>query len=475
MWRDNDAASTVNDVAELPPTSSAGRPHADMEKPVEFSFHVCSSTSTGSRSVATPPRRQYVSFACSGRLLKIPLSLRCLLLFLLTATAWALDPHTLITQYGHTAWRTQDGFVTNPGSITQTTDGYVWISTSNGLVRFDGVKFTPWTAPKGQSLPPGGLTSLLGARDGSLWIGTSTGLSRLKDGEVFNYATSPKSPGINAIMEDHAGTIWVARYRIHDGMGPLCRVTGTTLQCYGKKDGITATFGLSLAEDSAGNIWFGANMLCRWTPASSSVYLEEELKHSTGYGVIGIVTGESGSVWAGLDGTGPNLGVRRYYDGKWSSYVVPGFNGTMVRSQNMYMDHNHSLWVGTEYQGLYRIHDGIADHYTNSNGLSGNNIQFIYEDREGNLWVATDRGLDLFRDTPVVTFSTNEGLVGAFVHSVLALSNGSVWVANEDALDIIHAGSISAIAAGHGLPGQNLEGCSRTTLVESGWESTIQW
>ena len=277
---------------------------------------------------------------------------------LLCPDAEAVDPHTLLSQYGHTAWRTQDGFGVNPTAITQTMDGYIWISTSDGLERFDGVKFTPWTVPDNQSLPSKIFTDLLGARDGSLWIGTSGGLSHLKDGRLINYTTTKKSPGIAFILEDHTGAIWVTRYQIHDGMGPLCRVAGTELKCYGKKDGIPLRYGLGLAEDSAGNLWFGGNVLCRWSPDSSSVYFQKELKQTAGYGVVGVATETAGSVWASLDGTGPEMGVRHYSGKKWVSYVVPGFNGAEIRSETLYVDSHKSLWVGTESKGLYRIHDG---------------------------------------------------------------------------------------------------------------------
>jgi signal transduction histidine kinase/ligand-binding sensor domain-containing protein len=383
---------------------------------------------------------------------------RCFLpLVILTALdLFAVDPHTLISQYAHTAWRIQDGAIAKPTTNpTQTSDGYIWIGMSGGLMRFDGVKFTPWTPPDRQSLP-GNPTDLLGARDGSLWIATTDGLSHFKDGVLFTYAT--KSAGVSGIIEDHNGTIWVTRYRIKDEMGPLCRVAGETLQCYGKKDGILAKYGLGLAEDSAGNIWFGGNVLYRWSPNSSSVYFEEELKHRAGDGVGDVATGPSGTVWAGLDATGPSLGVQYYSNGKWSGYVVPGFNGAMIRSTSLFIDRNQSLWIGTQYQGLYRIHNGVADHYGSANGLSGNGAYYVYEDREGNLWVVTDRGVDMFRDTPVVTYSTNEGLVGSNTHSILALTNGSVWVGNDEALDIIHPGGISVIDAVHGLPGHDVNG-----------------
>jgi signal transduction histidine kinase/ligand-binding sensor domain-containing protein len=391
-----------------------------------------------------------------GRLLNLSLSRGLFLPFVLAATAWPVDPHMLISQYGHTAWRIQDGVVSNPGAITQTTDGYIWMGMASSLMRFDGVKFTPWAAPNGQSLAASGIITLLGGRDGSLWIGTYGGLSRFKDGVVFNYKTTPNSPGINNIIEDHAGAIWVTRYRVNDGKGSLCQVEGDRLRCYGEKDGSPGQYALGLAEDSAGNIWFGCKMLCRWSPGSSRFYFEDQLRNPAGDGVVNVAAGPSGSVWAGLGGTGSKLGVQYYSGGKWSSYVVPGFSGATVVSEALYMDRNHSLWVGTQSQGLYRIHDGVADHYGSANGLSGDTVEAIYEDKEGNLWVTTDRGVDMFRDLPVVTFSTTEGLIGSQVHSVLALSDGSVWVGNIGAVDIVRAGRVSAIAAGHGLPGQNV-------------------
>jgi signal transduction histidine kinase/ligand-binding sensor domain-containing protein len=393
----------------------------------------------------------------NARLLNPSLSRGVFLLFVLSAAAWAVDPHTLISQYGHTAWRIQDGFLSNPESITQTTDGYIWVGTAAGLMRFDGVKFTPWTAPKGQSLPGSGISFILGGRDGNLWIGTYGGLSRLKNGELFNYKTTPNSPGINNIIEDHAGTIWVTRYHMNDGKGSLCRVEGDKLRCYGEKEGNPGKYAIGLAEDSTGNIWFGCKMLCRWASNSFSFYFKDQLNNPAGDGVERVAAGPSGSVWASLGGTGRKLGVQYYSEGKWASYVVPGFDGATVLSDVLFVDRNHSLWVGTESQGLYRVHDGVADHYGSANGLSGDTVEYIYEDREGNLWVTTDRGVDMFRDLPVLTFSTTQGFIGSSVHSVLALSNGSVWVGNLGAVDIIRAGRVSVIAAGHGLPGQGVQ------------------
>lgn len=405
-------------------------------------------------------KRRPTYFATKTRRLNIPrFCLLCFLLFVGANSTLALEPGRRISQYGHTAWRIQDGLIDSPVAITQTADGYIWIGTREGLVRFDGVSFDLWSPPKGQSLPSRGLSFLLGTGDGSLWIGTTGGLSRLKDGQLQTYTNEPGRSGITAIIQDHAGTIWATRYRVPKGEGPLCRVAGNDLRCYGESDGIPVRYGLGLAEDTLGNLWFGSSELCSWRAGSAArTYFGEVWgRLHAGDGVEDVAAGPSGSVWASLDGVGAQLGVRYYSGGKWASYVVPGFDGTKVRSHTLFVDRNKSLWVGTESKGLYHVHNGIADHYGSADGLSGDSVGSIYEDHEGNLWVVTDGGLDLFRDTPVVSFSIHEGLTAANMRSVLALRNGDVWLGNAGAVDILPAGDSSHISIDHALAGHDIE------------------
>jgi ligand-binding sensor domain-containing protein len=76
-------------------------------------------------------------------------------------------------------WRIQDGHLPAPrAAFAQTADGYPWVGTPAGLVRFDGVRFVPWASTKGETLPSDQILSLLGASDGSLWIGTTKRLAR---------------------------------------------------------------------------------------------------------------------------------------------------------------------------------------------------------------------------------------------------------------------------------------------------------
>jgi ligand-binding sensor domain-containing protein len=171
------------------------------------------------------------------------------LLLFLTRTASALDPHRLSSQYAHTVWRVQDGFPRAPHMITQTSDGYIWIAGS-GLLRFDGVTMTPMSPQK--SFPTqSGINWLLGSRDGSLWMATYHGLYRLKDGKAFSLPI--KRGGVESILEDHDGSIWITRSRVGGVEGALCRIVGDELKCYAKdkSDGNPAAFATSIAEDSS--------------------------------------------------------------------------------------------------------------------------------------------------------------------------------------------------------------------------------
>ena len=374
-----------------------------------------------------------------------------LLLLLAPAPAAAVDPDRHISQYGHTAWRIFDGTIPRAVGVTQTTDGYIWLATADGLMRFDGVRFSLWRTDDGKPLIKR-FSALLGASDGSLWIGTLQGLMHLKNGKLYTYAKPDEKASIAAIVEDRAGTIWVSRYHVPKGSGPLCRAEEAELVCYGAKEGLPPQFALGLTQDSDGYFWFGGDILCRWRPGSAATCFDEVGRQGTKkMHVDDLASGPSGSVWATIDGVGPQFGVRHFSGGKWRSLLVPGFDGPSIRSQAIYLDRHNSLWVGTEHDGLYRIHDGVADHYARPDGLSGNVVRNFYEDREGNLWATTDGGLDMFRDTPVVNYSTAQGLFGAWISSILARRDGSIWIENQGAIDILRNGEHSLLSL-HDLP-----------------------
>jgi signal transduction histidine kinase/ligand-binding sensor domain-containing protein len=386
----------------------------------------------------------------------------CLVLFLLSISpVSALDTTKQISQYGHTAWRIEDGvFAGMPNAIAQTTDGYLWIGTQAGLMRFDGVRFVLWQPPEGSELPSSRINSLLGARDGSLWIGTSMGLASWQNGNLTNYRDATGS--IMSILEDRADTIWVARANLSDTNGPLCKVTNTGVRCYGRDDGLALPFSVTLAIDVLGNVWAaGGAMVSRWQTSSVDTYVPAGLSPAENFnGVVALAGRPDGSVWVGFVHAGRGGGLQQLAKGAWSPFIAPEFDGSTLKVTALLLDRDSSLWVGTLNQGIYRIQGNKVDHFRSSDGLSGDAVTGLFQDREENIWVSTSRGIDKFRDLRVASFSTRQGLSSDQVNSVLASRDGTVWIGNYS-LDVLRSGKITSIQPRNGLPGREL-----TSLLE---------
>lgn len=375
--------------------------------------------------------------------------------------AAALDPARRLTQYGHTAWRIQDGFFTGtPYAITQTKDGYLWVGTTAGLLRFDGVRFVPWSPPQGQQLFSNTITSLLGSSDGSLWIGTAAGLERWHNGSLTAYENARGH--INVILQDRQGGIWTTRTRIRDGTGPLCKAGATTLHCYGAAEGISFPYAAALAADLEGNLWIGSPTgFARWTPVSSSTIKPEALRVADGLvGVASIVTAEDGSMLIGMSRDGPGLGLERWSQGKLKPFLAPGLDGSTLHVSDLLADRDHTLWIATMSSGIYHVGKDRAEHFTSAQGLSSDSTAAMYQDHEGDLWVATSRGIDEFRDLNVATWSTAEGINSDVVMSIVAAADGTVYAGNN-VLDQIRDGHVVPIGQAQGLPGQEV-----TSLLE---------
>jgi ligand-binding sensor domain-containing protein/signal transduction histidine kinase len=394
------------------------------------------------------------------------LFIRCLLalplLVLLSPQADPLDPARPPSQYGHAMWRIQEGYLPGlPEVVVQTTDGYLWIGTYAGLVRFDGVRFVPWASLNDKPLPDYRIYSLLATEDGSLWIATGNGLARWKAGELTNFA-NPRGR-INAILEDLDRNIWIARSQIPDDGGALCRVTGNEPRCFGQADGMPLPTAMRLAKDKSGNILIGGSEgLCRWKPGSSTTYFQKALKqHGLFLGVIAIAAAPNGDLWVSLEQSAGNLELEQFVDGSWKHQALPGVSDSDQGVSALFSDRDGALWVGTAKRGVYRIYNGRTDHYASADGLSSDAIAGFFQDREGTLWVASSKGIDSFRDLPVITYSLKEGLSGDSVSTVLAAHDGTVWIGNSGALDSLKENKFSSIRTNHGLPGRDV-----TTMFE---------
>jgi signal transduction histidine kinase/ligand-binding sensor domain-containing protein len=381
--------------------------------------------------------------------------LTCLLVW--CPCALALNPALDASQYAHTAWKVREGFAKGSIiSIAQTPDGYLWLGTAFGLSRFDGVRNVPWRPPPDQHLPSSTITRLVVARDGTLWIGTWNGLASWKNGKLTQYAEL-SGLTIFALVEDHEGSIWAGANGPPDGK--LCEIRNSGVRCHPEMDGVgRGVFGLH--EDREGNLWVGVEAgVWRWKPGPPVFYP-----------VPGLPSGRMQSMVDSDDGAlliATTDAIMRLADGKVD--VVYPFPAARrgFRVLSMLRDHDGGLWVGPAGRGLVHIHQQRTDVFSQSDGLSGDDIYGLFEDREGNIWVATIDGLDRFNELPVVTYSRKQGLSDIPWGGILAARDGSVWFATLDGLSRLNRGHVTAYRrrsvggaareiAGSGLPDEGV-------------------
>jgi ligand-binding sensor domain-containing protein/signal transduction histidine kinase len=356
------------------------------------------------------------------------------LLLACCSSAFGLNPALDVNQYAHTSWQTRDGFPKGQiTSIAQTPDGYLWLGTEFGLIRFDGIKHVAWRPPADQQLPSNFIFSLLVARDGTLWIGTEKGLASWKDGKLTQY-TQLAGLYIFKILEDREGSIWATGLAV--SAGKLCAFRNGSAQCFGD-DGSLGRGAFNLYEDGKGKLWAGVkDGLWRWKPGPPKFYP---------------LAGEPDGIQCfgeDTDGTllvGWKSGIHRFTDGKTVPYPIPGKAG-QIRARRILRDRDGGLWIGTFNQGLVHIHQDRTEVYGLSDGLSGESANELFEDREGNIWVATGSGLDRFRDLAVATFSVNQGLSSPRIQSVLADKAGGIWLATPNGLNRWNNGQVSTVS-----------------------------
>jgi signal transduction histidine kinase/ligand-binding sensor domain-containing protein len=360
-------------------------------------------------------------------------------LFLVLAScpyAFALNAAWDVSQFAHSAWTIREGFLTAAVlSIAQTPDGYLWVGTESGLFRFDGVRTMPWRPPGADQLPHATIAKLLVTRDGRLWIGTFDGLASWKDGRFVTY---PEFAGhvVAALIEDAQGTVWAGTMGIPNAR--LCAIRAA-VQCV-ESDSRFGNGVLSLSEDR-GTLWVGAMTgLWRWAPGNPTRYAASA---ST---ISDLIKLRDGPLFLATA-----TGIQQIAGETLKAYPV-GVVDSPFNAKRLLQDRDGSVWIGTQSHGLIHLHQGRADMFTASQGLSGNSVSALYEDREGNIWVGTNEGLDRFRELPVTTLSSAQGLPADLAASVVAARDGSVWAGSADGVTRWQGGRRTIYRTQDGLP-----------------------
>ena len=342
--------------------------------------------------------------------------------------ASALNSSLEVNQYLHRAWTHDEGFMGETRSIVQTPDGYLWLGTEFGVVRFDGVRFSSWTPPAGQRLRSNDILTLLATRDGTLWIGTTLGLVSFRNRKLTDYAEIAREP-VFALLQDHEGTLWVGLH------GRLCAIRSGNTECSEPRDVLRGVAMKSLFEDSDGRLWAGSRSgLWQWNPGPpqqvcSGPFMFPQALAPGDHGIGVIAAG--GSI------------IRQVVGKNGTEYAIPGERRLFAHL--LLRDRHDALWIGTA-QGLLRVYQGKTTRFTHGDGLSSDSVSVLFEDREGNIWVGTTNGIDRFREPTVSTISADQGLLGQ-PRSVLAARDGSLWIGTDRGLHKWHQGQMTVYRA----------------------------
>jgi ligand-binding sensor domain-containing protein/signal transduction histidine kinase len=337
-----------------------------------------------------------------------------------------------ILRYLSDVWQTEQGLPQNGiQAIAQTREGYLWLGTPGGLVRFDGVRFAVFNQGQFQN---NNVHALLADRHGRLWIGTyGGGLYQYENGRFRSFGADAglESAFVRTLYEARDGTVWIGTH----GGGVTFWKDGRfhTLRA---KDGLTNDIVRVIHEDRAGRVWIGTNAsgLNRWTGqalvgyAVKSGRLERYRSADalSNDNVLALLDDRHDGLWVGTDGAG-----LWKLQGDRIVREPAEINGV----RHLLEDTAGDLWIGTDGGGLHRLREGRLEALTSRRGLPSDIVLTLLEDRERNLWVGTRDGLLRLKNRKFLVYSTEDGLSNDFIAALHHSRDGSVWVGTRVGLD----------------------------------------
>jgi len=342
-----------------------------------------------------------------------------LLLSCYSTILFALNPGTSIDEYGHRLWTNENGLPQNSIlAITQTRDGYLWLGTQAGLVRFDGVSFHVFSS-KNSPIKNNDVLALAIDHEDNLWIGTfGAGITRYKDGKFTNFGSKEglTDEVVRCLFVDWRGILWIGTRT----SGIFAFQNGSFLH-YSSKDGLANNFVRSIAEDAHGNLWIGTeNGLSRFRDRKFTTFTTED--GLTNNSIRSIFKDTIDQLWIATD-----TGLTLCENGHFTNAIQDG----QLLSQSVRFiteDHDRNIWVATD-AGLDRIQNGKLSRASQSESLITDPIVALFEDREGNFWIGTDGGgLLQLKDPKFRNFGSSEGLPASTVYSVVQDHEGAIWI-----------------------------------------------
>ncbi len=344
------------------------------------------------------------------------------------AAAFAVSPLQL-PQFDHTTWTAHDGAPVNARNVlVQDRDGVLWVGGPEGLYSFDGAEFSPFVAPPSELQLSAGVRAMAASIDGSLWLGLELGgVAQVRDGHVahlygvkdglpqatvFSIVVAPGKP-VLAVIAERAYRLEGDRWSLLPMSGPIA---GEAVR--------------DLFVDDQGRLYVLTDNAV-WRRRDEQAEFARVLS-SGGWG--GLFRGHDGSVWAYIVtlGNAPNT-VRQIPTGAAPS---GGFESLKGQFYQPIWGPDGALWLPTD-KGIVRMRDwaGTAhrvmskrdERLGRADGLTGDLVGAIFEDRAGSIWIATDRGIDRFRKPDLVRLPTKDTMVEAIV---TACPSGTIWMSS---------------------------------------------
>lgn len=380
--------------------------------------------------------------------------------------AFALDPHKSLTQYSRQSWGQVDGLPQDTiRAIAQTTDGYLWLGTDEGLARFDGYEFTIFSK-SGGGLPANSITALAADPDGSLWIGTPRGLTRLHGKTFHTFTTKDGLPddGITGLYSDPSGNLWIVASNVslsrfqngkftnyspgpsllsvrairedphHDlvaaGFGGVVRISGakyTTLIDNATLGGDVVS---SLLVDRHDNLWVAGNLgLMLRTPAGLIRKFDTRDGLPDLY-VRAVLEDRDGNIWIGTNG-----GLARFQGDRFVASAEGSRDSDLVRC--LLEDREGDLWVGAN-NGLTRLRDDAFSVYGKTEGMPSDEPNTVFQDHAGRIWVGFHEGGLMLFSPDRRRFTPRDGMPETEVFSIRESANHDLLLSTRVGLVRMH-------------------------------------
>ncbi len=355
------------------------------------------------------------------------------LLLLLAPSATGAQPggqSALDNSWSYTSrsWQSQNGLAGETvQSFAETQDGFLWIGTTEGLLRFDGAQFTLFSHENTPAIRENSVFCLLASRDGALWIGTDGGgLVEMRNDVFRSYSSSDGLTDvfIRALLEDREGQLWVAADSgLYKGKnGRFVRIDNTP--------DMPASSFHGLFQDHVGRVWAGAAEMYSIQNGHSKRYALQGSDSQNR--VKSVLETDDGSIWVGTV-----AGLHRMQPGHNNFERVPGVSGTV---RTLCAVSSGELWAGTIGQGIFRIqfksHSSQVSRLNSPTPLMSNTVLSIFTDDNRNLWIGTQVGMIRLSHTPVRVLSLPAAADSDF-GTVNLDTDGSLWAASNQLVHVV--------------------------------------